>query len=180
MKWLLLALGLTVALLVVSVAYDLMQRPQKTILTITYASNQFPEVGVGGFSELEFTVNNPTDEQISGSVTDVSFPFQCASGCSFALEPGESVAVTIEFRPRGEGEFRQTVRFKTERGEMRLKLFATARSKGKPWKNLPHDPHNPPRNLKESGGGKMKGSTRALSVSSLFVSKELAIRGLDC
>ena len=98
------------------VTYALPSVPQ---ISVTPSSQSFGNVGVGSVKDLTFTVQNTGGGTLSGSISGLTAPFSCVSGCSYSLGASASQTATIRFSPTAVGNFSDTAVFSGAAGASR-------------------------------------------------------------
>jgi hypothetical protein len=85
--------------------------PTTPQISVTPSSQNFGDVYIGSTKDLMFTVQNSGQGTLNGSVSGLSAPFSCVSGCSYNLSAGASQTTSIRFSPTSEGSFSDTAVF---------------------------------------------------------------------
>ncbi len=98
-------------------------------LRINPASLDFGEVVVGESSELNLTLSNDGDSELTGTLRSQA-PFEIASGSAYAMEPGTSHSVVIRFSPTEEKDYEVTM-VAGEGDGLSVSLRGTGKSSGK-------------------------------------------------
>ena len=100
----------------------LLEEPEIPQISVSPDPLDFGDVEINSSKDLDFTVKNIGTGTLSGSVTGLSDPFSCLSGCSYNLSANAEQAVTIRFSPLTADNFNQTANFSGGGGESRQVL----------------------------------------------------------
>jgi len=92
-------------------------------ITVTPSpSLYFGTVNVGSSGDYGFTVKNTGTGTLTGSVSGLSAPFSCISGCSYSLTAGVSQSTTLRFTPVSVGSFSGTAIFNSNASNVSIAL----------------------------------------------------------
>src|SRR5438309_1801545 len=98
--------------------------PSPPALSVTPRSIDFGTVVNGTSADQSFTIMNPGESTLSGTVT-TSPPFSVVSGGSFTLAAGGTQSIVVRFSPNAVGSFGATVNFAWSGGAAGRAVTAT-------------------------------------------------------
>ncbi|MFA6437651.1 MAG: choice-of-anchor D domain-containing protein [Candidatus Paceibacterota bacterium] len=102
------------------IVFEIVAPPQ--ISVTPSPSFYFGSINVGSNGDYAFTVKNTGTGTLTGSVSGLSTPFSCFSGCSYGLTAGQQQSTTLRFTPGSVGAFSGTAIFNSNASNISIAL----------------------------------------------------------